>query len=147
MKLFETILIATDGSDKNRAAINEGLKIAHVCGSKAWVIYVIDTSLSAPIQYSTALAGPGKPEVNLELEDEAQQISDHIRNLAGNVPIIIVIRRGKPATEIIRFAAEKKVDLIVIGSLGKGGLERVLLGSVSDEVVRTSPGKVLVVKG
>jgi nucleotide-binding universal stress UspA family protein len=57
-----------------------------------------------------------------------------------------VIREGKPAAEIIRFAAEKKADLIVIGSRGKGGLERLLLGSVADEVVRTAPCSVLVVK-
>jgi nucleotide-binding universal stress UspA family protein len=146
MKLFETILIATDGSDRNRAAVDEGLKIARACGSQVWAIYVVDTSVFAPVQYGTAMAGPGKTEVNRELNDEAQQVAGRIRDRAGGVPVSVVIREGKPAAEIIRFAAEKKTGLIVIGSRGKGGLERLLLGSVADEVVRTAPCSVLVVK-
>jgi len=147
MKLFETILIATDGSEKNRAALDAGLRIARSCGSHTWVIYVIDTNVSAPVQYGTALASPGEPEINVDSDSEARQITSQIRTLAGDTPITMVIRRGKPAREIVRFAAEKTADLIIIGSLGKGGLERVLLGSVSDEVVRTASGNVLVVKG
>ena len=146
MNLAETILIATDGSDRNRTAIEEGLKIARLCGSKIWAIYVVDTSVFAPVQYGTAMAGPGKTEVNRELDDETEQIATRVRDLAGGVPVNMVIREGRPAAEIIRFAAEKKADLIVIGSRGKGGIERLLLGSVADEVVRTAPCSVLVVK-
>jgi nucleotide-binding universal stress UspA family protein len=146
MKLVETIVIATDGSDRNRAAVDEGLKIARACGSQVWAIYVIDTSVFAPVQYGSAMAGPGNTEVNRELDDEAQQVVGRIRDLAGELQVGMVIREGKPAAEIIRFAAENKAGLIVIGSRGKGGLERLLLGSVADEVVRTAPCSVLVVK-
>jgi nucleotide-binding universal stress UspA family protein len=145
-KLVKTILIATDGSERNRTAVDEGLKIARVFGSRVWAIYVVDTSVFAPVQYGTAMAGPGNMEVNRELNDEAQQVASRIRDRAGEIPVSVVIREGKPAAEIIRFAAEKKADLIVIGSRGKGGLERLLLGSVADEVVRTAPCSVLVVK-
>lgn len=147
MKLFESILIATDGSAKNKEAIEVGLNIARAYGSKVWAIYVIDTGLSSPIQYSTALACPGIPDVIMDLDDEAKQASDRVRAIAGDVPVTIVVREGKPAPEIIRFATEKKADLIVIGSRGKGGFERLLLGSVADEVVRAAHGNVLVVKG
>jgi len=57
-----------------------------------------------------------------------------------------VILEGKPAAEIVRYAREKEIDLIVIGTQGKRGIERILLGSVAESIIRTAPCKVLVVK-
>ena len=57
-----------------------------------------------------------------------------------------VVLEGDPAHTILEFAELNKVDMIIMGSLGKGGLERFLLGSVADKVVRHSKISVLVVK-
>ena len=60
--------------------------------------------------------------------------------------IFLPFSREKPAADIIRFATEKGIDLIIIGTQGKRGLERLLLGSVAEQVIRLAPCKVLVVK-
>ena len=56
------------------------------------------------------------------------------------------ILEGRPAAEIVKFSVAKGIDLIVIGTQGKKGLERLLLGSVAEEIIRSAPCKVLVVK-
>ncbi len=57
-----------------------------------------------------------------------------------------VVVEGNPANAILEFAEQNKIDMILMGTLGKGGLERFLLGSVTDKVVRHSKVSVLVVK-
>jgi len=57
------------------------------------------------------------------------------------------VLEGNPAAEILRLAREKSMDIIVIGSIGKTGLEKFLMGSVAEKVVRNSPVPVLVVHG
>ena len=66
--------------------------------------------------------------------------------MAGGVRLETVILEGKPAAEIVKYAREKAVDLIVIGTQGKRGIERILLGSVAESIIRAAPCKVLVVK-
>ncbi|MEN6396709.1 MAG: universal stress protein, partial [Methanoregula sp.] len=56
------------------------------------------------------------------------------------------VRQGHPAAEVVKFAVAQNIDLIVIGTQGKKGLERLLLGSVAEEIIRSAPCKVLVVK-
>jgi len=55
--------------------------------------------------------------------------------------------RGYPADEVMKIARDEKCDLIVVGNLGKSGIERVLVGSVSEAIVRHAPCPVLVVRG
>jgi nucleotide-binding universal stress UspA family protein len=80
------------------------------------------------------------------IQREAEDALARIRTIADGVNLETVILEGKPAAEIVRFAGEKGIDLIVIGTQGKRGLERLLLGSVAEQVIRTAPCKVLVVK-
>lgn len=80
------------------------------------------------------------------IQREADAALARIRTMAEGVDLETVTLEGKPAAEITRFAAENKIDLIVIGTRGKRGFERLLLGSVAEQVVRSSPCKVLVVK-
>ena len=141
-RLFEKILVATDGSERNRAAVEEALKIGRVCGSRVFAAYVMDTSV-----FESA-----SPDVMVTrdtwtvIQREADAALARIRTMAEGVTLITVILEGKPAAEIVRFATENKIDLIVIGTQGKRGFERLLLGSVAEQVVQSAPCKVLVVK-
>jgi nucleotide-binding universal stress UspA family protein len=80
------------------------------------------------------------------IQKEAEDTLARIRTKAEGVNLETVVLEGKPTAEIVRFASENEIDLIVIGTQGKRGFERLLLGSVAEHVVRSAPCKVLVVK-
>ena len=139
--LFGTILVATDGSEKNRAAVEEAVRIGRTGGSVVHAVYVADTasldSASADIVVSDTWE---------LLQREGEQALDRVRGMAGGVHLETVILEGKPAAEIVKYAGEKRIDLIVIGTQGKRGIERILLGSVAESIIRAAPCKILVVK-
>jgi len=140
-RIFEKVLIATDGSEKNRPAVQKALEIARQCGSTLLVVYVID---------ETAFTS-GQPEVLPEdiyprLQEEGEQAVLRVKQMAGGIPVETRVLTGKPAHAITGLAARAGVDLIVVGSLGKTGLARLVLGSVAESVVRTAGCAVLVVK-
>jgi nucleotide-binding universal stress UspA family protein len=62
------------------------------------------------------------------------------------ITVRVVMRRGSPSTEIVALASEEHADLLVIGTHGRGGVSRALLGSVADRVIRTAPCPVLTVR-
>ncbi len=139
--LFGRILVATDGSEKNRAALDEGINIAHACGSVVYAVYVIDTGTFSSMSGDIPLG-----DTYRVFQAEAEQAFTRIKSLAGDMKVETLILEGHPAAEIVKFAKAKKIDLIVIGTQGKKGLERLLLGSVAEEIIRSAPCKVLVVK-
>jgi nucleotide-binding universal stress UspA family protein len=140
-KLFGKILVATDGSDRNRAAVDEALRIGRECGSAVHAIYVIDAS-----SLESAVSGGVSGDAWAVLQSEAATALAQIKAKAAGVNLETVILEGKPAAEIVKFAKEQKIDLIVIGTQGKKGIERLLLGSVAENVIRSAPCRVLVVK-
>lgn len=139
--LVNRILIATDGSEKNRPALDEGVKIARVCGAALYAVYVIDTKA-----FSSMAAEVPIGDTYSIIRAEAEQAFERIKALAGDVQVETVTLEGHPAAELVKFAAAKEIGLIVIGTQGKKGFERLLLGSVAEEVIRSAPCKVLVVK-
>ena len=140
-RLFEKILIATDGSERNGAAVEEALKIGRLYGSTVYAVYVMDLSA-----FESASADVALRDTWVVIQREADTSLARVRSMAYGVHLETVILEGKPAAEIVRFAAENGIDLIVIGTRGKRGFERLLLGSVAEQVVRLAPCKVLVVK-
>jgi len=139
--LFSRILIATDGSAKNRDALEEGLRIARSGNSTVYAVYVIDTATFATISGEVPLGDTYKI-----FTEEANQAFTRIQSCAGNTKVETAILEGHPAAEVVKFATKNKIDLIVIGTQGKRGIERLLLGSVAEEIIRSAPCKVLVVK-
>jgi len=140
-RIFEKILIATDGSERNRAAVEEALRIGRVYGSTVFAVYVMDISA-----FESASADVVIGDTWTVIQREAETALARIRTMAEGVNLETVTLEGKPAAEIVRFASENGIDLIVIGTQGKRGLERLLLGSVAEQVIRLAPCKVLVVK-
>jgi len=106
-----------------------------------YAVYVIDTGT-----FSTMPAEIPVGDTYSIFRSEAEQAFARIRSLAGDLKVETVLLEGRPADEVVKFAAKKKIDLIVIGTQGKRGLERLLLGSVAEEIIRSAPCKVLVVK-
>lgn len=139
--LFKKILIATDGSKYSQGAAREGLEIARIHGSKAFVLYVID------MRALMSMNGISVPEnMYLLLEEEGKRAVGQVKEMAGDVPVETFVQSGYPGSTILEFAKDHGIDLIVVGTLGKSGIEALLLGSVAGNVIRHAPCPVLVVK-
>lgn len=142
-KLYTKILIATDGSEYTKNAVDYGIDLAKNLGAKLNAVYVIDTAAFASIPMDAAW------ESMYELlNQEGNQAIKYVTEKAEaeGVEIEGNLIEGHPADEIIKFSEKKSISLIVMGTLGKSGLDRFLLGSVAEKVVRNSKIPVLVVR-
>ncbi len=139
--IYQKIVIATDGSEKNLSAVIEGLMIARVSRAKLEIVYVIDTKPLYTGVIEESYAG-----MYDTLREEGELALGQVRELAGDLEIETFLLTGKPATEIARFVKERGADLLVIGTQGKTGLGKLILGSVAESIIRTAPCSVLVVR-
>jgi nucleotide-binding universal stress UspA family protein len=148
MSIFPTkILLATDASEEAALAARTATDIADKTDSELHVVLV---GLSA------AYVGMGPPEIadipaprQRELNEEAQRLLDaqveQIKADGGTV-VQAHLRIGRPDEQIVDSAEEIGAGLIVMGSRGLGGIRRLLMGSVSDSVVRHAHCPVLIVR-
>ncbi len=143
-KLYKKILIATDGSEYTKNSIDHGLELAKNTESRVHVIYVIDTAAFASIPMDAAWES-----MYALLKQEGDEATRYVAEKAEAEGLQVERNtvEGHPAEEIIKYAEKNSINLIVMGTLGKSGLDRFLLGSVAEKVVRTSKIPVLVVRG
>ncbi|MBS1237926.1 MAG: hypothetical protein H6R37_1170 [Deltaproteobacteria bacterium] len=139
--LLKRILCATDFSDFSNHAIPYGIALAREFKAKLYVSHVIDLS-------SAAIYG----EAVFALEEQQSRMTSYahkeMTRLMGQEsmdwePLITV---GNPANEIARLAADKQVDLAIAASHGRSGLKRLILGSVTERLMRTLPCPLWVVR-
>jgi nucleotide-binding universal stress UspA family protein len=136
---FEKLLLATDGSESAQAAIQEAINIAKVCSGRLVVVSVVEVNP----EYE-ALA----PQVVEKAEEETREHLDSIRERAEKegIPCETIAHQGEePFQFIVDEAKNKKVDMIIMGSHGRTGLKRLMMGSVTSRVIGHAPCKVLVV--
>lgn len=137
--MFDVVVLATDGSTSVERAVSVSLDIADRFEADVHALYVVDTdeveaSPSAVREtYRDALVDRGD-RVLASLSDRAD----------GDVTT--VIREGRPAREIAAYAREVDADAVSLGTRGRHGENRFLLGSVAEKVVRTCPVPVLTVR-
>jgi len=143
-KLYKKILIATDGSEYTKNSIDYGLELAKNTEAKVHVIYVIDTAAFASIPMDAAWESM-YALLKQEGDEATRQVADKAK--AEGLEVERNTVEGHPAEEIIKYSEKNSINLIVMGTLGKSGLDRFLLGSVAEKVVRTSKIPVLVVRG
>jgi nucleotide-binding universal stress UspA family protein len=140
-KLYQKILIATDGSEYTKKAVDHGIELANNTGAKLHAIYVIDIKaygfpLSASTEYTYSIL---RQEGDMAIKYVAERAE------AAGLEAEGIIVEGHPADEIIKYAEKNSIDLIVMGTLGKSGLDRFLMGSVADKVIRNSKIPVIAV--
>ena len=143
-KLYKKILIATDGSEYTKNSIDYGIDLAKNTQAKLHVIYVIDTAAFASIPMDAAWESMYELLKN-EGDEATRYVAEKAEAEGLEVEKLTV--EGHPAEEIIKYAEKNSMNLIVMGTLGKSGLDRFLLGSVAEKVVRASKIPVLVVRG
>ena len=141
-EFYRNIVIATDGSENTQKAISYGIKLAKLSGATVHALHVVD--ISSVSQSWTA----GKETMREILTKDGQKATSKVKELgeASGVDVKEVLLEGHPSKEIIDFAENNDIDLIVMGTLGKTGLDRFLMGSVAETVVRNSKVPVLVVR-
>jgi nucleotide-binding universal stress UspA family protein len=143
-KLYKKILIATDGSEYTKNSIDYGIELAKNTQAELHVLYVIDTAAFASIPMDAAWES--MYELLKQEGDEATRYAADKAEAQG-ITVERLTVEGHPAEEIIKYAEKNSMNLIVMGTLGKSGLDRFLLGSVAEKVVRASKIPVLVVRG
>jgi len=141
-ELFKKILIATDGSKRTQNAVEMGLKIAKEQGSKVYAVYVVDTVTFTSIPMDVTWEN-----MYQLLKDEGEDAVKAVKDAApAGVEVDTHVLEGNPAVEITKYAVDNGVDLIVMGTLGKSGIDRILLGSTAEKVIRIAGCPVLVIK-
>ena len=136
---LKTILHPTDFSNTSECAFRLACSLARDHGARLVLLHVVE--LPAPA-YGEGTAPVTVIQISLEAEREAL---DHIQAPQG-VSMDRMLLEGDAAYEILRIAKESEADLIVLGTHGRTGLGRFLLGSVAEQVLRRAPCPVLTVK-
>ncbi|ESP88775.1 universal stress protein [Candidatus Halobonum tyrrellensis] len=138
--MYDDILIPTDGSDAAEAAVAEGVDLASFCDATVHAVYVVDTTDYA-----------GVPEAQLSpvhdrLEDAGADAVGAVERRATDAGLDCrsEVRYGVPSDQIVEYADDHGVDLVVMGTRGNTGLDRVLLGSVAENVIRSANQPVMV---
>ena len=135
----ERILVAVDGSEFSDAAVDQAVSLGGICNSQIFVTSVVDL-YPEQMAVAPALVENMSKEVREHLDRAAEKFTN-----AGIACETIVHMGGKPHEFIIQEARERAVDLIVMGTKGRTGLDRVILGSVAQSVIGHAPCAVLVV--
>jgi len=150
--VFERILIATDGSENSEKAAKVGVELAKLSGGKVVIVYVADIGKYMPSAGLISPFGGASPEaidnVVANIREAGEKAMLQVNELAreSGVPSERQLVEGNPPSEILRIAEDEKIDTIVMGSIGKTGLEKFLMGSVAEKVVHNSKLPVLIVR-
>jgi len=139
--MYDTILVPTDDSEPAGAAVDHGIDLAANCGATLHVLSVVDSSAYASLDVSSEQALD-------ELEARAEAATGEVVETAAEagVEAVTEVSVGSPHKQITNYAETVGVDLIVMGTHGRTGLNRFLLGSVTERVVRAAPAPVLTVR-
>ncbi|WP_462272325.1 universal stress protein [Methanohalophilus sp.] len=172
--VYSNILVTTDGSENARKAVQSGIELANAFGSKVYALYVMEMNpvgitreaihrdwkaamqVSLPEHISPAqwrkfakIADENwKIERKKHLEEKAENILSYVEEVGKNkgVDVEKVHLEGKPAKEILDFASDKEVNLIVIGTLGMGSDGTFRLGRVAERIIHHASCDVMSVR-
>lgn len=131
--MYDRILVPTDGSPGMGPVVDHARELAGVHDATLHGLYVVDTGSFATLPVETTWEG-----MSGLLREEGEQAVSELAELAGDVPVETAIREGNPSREIVDYAGEYDCDAVVMGTHGRGGIDRLLLGSVAERVVRTA---------
>ncbi len=132
----KTILFPTDFSTASDAALSHAETLAKQAGATLLIVHVEEP----PLAYGGGELYYGLPEPNSE---RIQKMLEDVKPSDPAVPFEHRLTMGDPAAEVVRIAEEESAEMIVMGTHGRTGLTRLLMGSVAEAIVRRSPCPVL----
>lgn len=137
------VLHPTDFSECSTLAFQVAVDLAQQNQATLIVLHAVETLGAENVSF-------GEAQTQLEPEAYRQRLMDEIRRIVpppgSSIPVEHVVVEGEPAEQIDRFAADNKIDLIVMGTHGRTGLARLLTGSVTEQTLRRTPCPMLVVR-
>ncbi|SFR66080.1 Nucleotide-binding universal stress protein, UspA family [Halogeometricum rufum] len=139
---YDEILVPTDGSEPASAAVEHAIAIAQKAGARVHAVNVVDVgNVTASPTYTLP------SEVIAELEENGQTMTEGIASQAraAGLDAVTEVREGFAARTLLDYAEENDVDAIAMGTAGRTGLDRYLLGSTTERVIRHSDVPVLAV--
>ena len=139
--MYKKILVPTDGSEFAKKAQRHALFLAKVSGAEIVAVSVTENNFVNGLPLDDEIY-----QLNQVLNERSEENLKEFDKLnEEDIKITHVIREGSPARVILEVANEEQVDLIVMGSSGKSGFDRFIMGSVADKVVNSAKCAVLVV--
>lgn len=138
--MYDRILLPTDGSDAGNPAVEEAIGLAEETGAALHVLFVVENIPYAPEMMDDT--------VETQLYSIGEEAIEGIRERAtqAGIDVETEIQQGVPHESILEYAETESCDLIVMGTHGRSGLDRYLLGSVTERVVRAADCPVLTVR-
>jgi nucleotide-binding universal stress UspA family protein len=152
--MYKRILLPTDGSENSKRAGKHAIWIANITGADIIILHVIETYYSRmEVLPISTLPSPDEylykelmEEGNKFLKNFKDDLEENQCNgKCENVKFKTLLKEGKPHLEIIKIISEENVDLVVMGASGRHGLDRFLLGSVTERVIRAAKKPVMLI--
>lgn len=139
---YQNVLVPTDGSDCAGAALDYALSITAACDGTLHTLNVVDESMVTGSPGDTL---PSSYLDNLETMGEEATETFATRAKERGIAIETAVERGRPGGAICAYADDADIDLVVMGTHGRSGIERFLLGSTTEQVIRSGTRPVLAV--
>lgn len=142
--MYDRILLPTDGSEVAESAAAHAVDLAATTGAQLHVLSVVDAEAVGLVASSSLDADEVRTSLRHAGEEATATVAEAAE--AAGVEVVEAVEVGVPDEAIRDYAAAHDVDLVVMGTHGRRGVDRFLLGSVTERVVRSSDAPVLVVR-
>jgi nucleotide-binding universal stress UspA family protein len=138
MIAIKNVLVAVDFGDASEAALTYARNFARTFGARLHVLHVLENTFLRPMANDPHVVETAA----------ARQVHDRLtdEDRTGLRAVAAVRKSDAPAEEIVRYARDESIDLVVLGTHGRQGVAHLLVGSVAEKVVRAAPCPVLIVR-
>jgi len=137
--MYDTVLVPTDGSDQSDAALDHAVDLGRLHDATVHLLYVADTNRDS-------LTTQGGEVVDALQREGDRIVSEAVDRVDAGVDVVDEVLAGDPVETILGYADSVDADLVVMGTHGRRGLDRYLLGSTTERVVRLSSIPVLTIR-
>jgi nucleotide-binding universal stress UspA family protein len=141
--MYDTIVVPTDGSENARRAADHAVGLAAASGATVHALSVVDATRLGPFTPTDVEISEIRSSLRREAEEATEVVVERCHD--AGVDCVAAVRVGVPHQTIREYSEEVGADLVVVGTHGRTGLPRAMLGSVTERVVRTSDVPVLTV--
>ena len=142
---IDRVLVPIDFSDYSNQALKYGQELCDKFDAELHLLHVLEVYLASAPQFTLGLA---LPHLN---EESSELVMEQLNKLPGDdgaseKTVVRATAHGSPFVEIVKYAGEHNIDVIVMATHGRAGLKHVFIGSVAENVVRQAPCPVLIVR-